>query len=83
MERSATALVENHDTGDLGNDIRQQSRNTLEKIKHVLAEAGTSLNNVLIITSYLTKREDLKSYNLPFLGGEVKEGTAPGRRLKV
>ena len=52
-----------HLTGELGNDIRQQTRDTLERIKYVLAGAGTSLDNVLTITSYLTKREDLEGYN--------------------
>ena len=52
-----------HITGELGKDIRQQTHDTLEKIKYVLAEAGTSLDNVLTITSYLTKREDLQGYN--------------------
>ncbi len=50
-------------TGELGQDIREQTRNTLERIKRVLEDAGTSLDNVLSITSYLTKREDLAAYN--------------------
>ena len=52
-----------HITGELGKDVRQQTRDTLERIKYVLTEAGTSLDNVLTITSYLTKREDLQGYN--------------------
>jgi len=52
-----------HITGELGGGIRQQTRDTLEKIKYVLAEAGSSLDNVLTITSYLTKRDDLQGYN--------------------
>mgnify|MGYP001181362397 FL=1 len=52
-----------HIMGELGGDIRQQTRDTLEKIKYVLAEAGSSLDNVLTITSYLTKRDDLQGYN--------------------
>jgi 2-iminobutanoate/2-iminopropanoate deaminase len=52
-----------HITGELGGDIRQQTRDTLEKIKYVLNEAGSSLDNVLTITSYLTKRDDLQGYN--------------------
>ena len=50
-------------TGELGKDIREQTRNTLEKIKLILEEAGTSLDNVLTITSYLTRREDVAAYN--------------------
>ena len=50
-------------TGELGKDIREQTRNVLERIKTVLAAAGTSLDNVLSATTHLTKREDLAAYN--------------------
>ena len=50
-------------TGELGKDIREQTRNTLERIKVILAAAGTSLDNVLTATTHLTKREDLAAYN--------------------
>jgi 2-iminobutanoate/2-iminopropanoate deaminase len=50
-------------TGQLGKDIREQTRNVLERIKTVLAAAGTSLDNVLTVTTHLTRREDLAAYN--------------------
>jgi len=50
-------------TGELGKDIREQTSNVLERIKTVLAAAGTSLDNVLSATTHLTKREDLAAYN--------------------
>jgi 2-iminobutanoate/2-iminopropanoate deaminase len=50
-------------TGELGRDIREQTRNTLERIKVVLAAAGTSLENVLTAMTHLTRREDLAAYN--------------------
>jgi 2-iminobutanoate/2-iminopropanoate deaminase len=50
-------------TGEVGKDIREQTRNTLERIKLVLAAAGTSLDNVLSAVTHLTKREDLAAYN--------------------
>src|SRR5467141_4572994 len=50
-------------TGDVGKDIREQTRNVLERIKLILQAAGTSLDNVLTVTAYLTKREDLAAYN--------------------
>src|SRR5437773_1345972 len=50
-------------TGELGKDIREQTRNVLERIKTVLTAAGTSLDNVLTVTTHLTKREDLAAYN--------------------
>ena len=50
-------------TGEVGKDIREQTRNTLERIKRVLEAAGTSLDNVLSAMTHLTRREDLAAYN--------------------
>ena len=50
-------------TGEMGKDIREQTRNVLERIKTVLEAAGTSLENVLTATTYLTDRNDLSAYN--------------------
>jgi 2-iminobutanoate/2-iminopropanoate deaminase len=50
-------------TGEVGRDIREQTRNTLERIKRILEAAGTSLDNVLTATTYLTRRDDLAAYN--------------------
>ncbi len=50
-------------TGEVGKDIREQTRFVLERIKLVLAAAGTSLDNVLTVTTHLTRREDVAAYN--------------------
>ena len=50
-------------TGEVGKGIREQTRNVLERIKTILAAAGTSLDNVLTVTTHLTKREDVAAYN--------------------
>jgi 2-iminobutanoate/2-iminopropanoate deaminase len=50
-------------SGEVGKDIREQTRNILERIKGILEAAGTSLDNVLTATTYLTRREDLAAYN--------------------
>jgi enamine deaminase RidA (YjgF/YER057c/UK114 family) len=50
-------------TGQVGKDVREQTRNVLERIKLILAAAGTSLDNVLTVTTHLTRREDLAAYN--------------------
>ena len=50
-------------TGEVGKDIREQTRNTLERIKVILAAAGTSLDNVLTATTYLTRVQELAAYN--------------------
>ena len=50
-------------TGEVGRDIREQTRNVLERIRLILEASGTSLANVLTVTTHLTKREDLAAYN--------------------
>ncbi len=50
-------------TGELGKDVREQTRNTIERIKAILEASGSSLDNVLTATTHLTKREDLAAYN--------------------
>ena len=50
-------------TGEVGKDIREQTRNILERIKTILAAAGTSLDNVLTATTHLTRVQDLAAYN--------------------
>ena len=50
-------------TNAVGNDIREQTRFTLERIKMILEGAGTSLDNVMTNTCYVTSREDLPGFN--------------------
>ena len=50
-------------TGEVGKDIREQTRNTLERTKTILTAAGTSLEHVLSAMVHLTRREDLAAYN--------------------
>jgi len=50
-------------TGEVGKDIREQTRNVLERIKAVLVAAGTSMDNVLTATTYVTRRDDVPAYN--------------------
>src|ERR1041384_1804307 len=50
-------------TGEVGKDVREQTRNILERIKTILAAAGTSLDHVLTATTYLTNVKDLAAYN--------------------
>ena len=50
-------------TGELGKDVREQTRNILERIKTILTAAGSSLDNVLTATTYLTNVKDLAAYN--------------------
>ncbi|MFM9972556.1 MAG: RidA family protein [Burkholderiales bacterium] len=50
-------------TGEVGRDVGEQTRFAIERIKIILATAGTSLENVLTVLTHLTKREDLAAYN--------------------
>ena len=50
-------------SGEVGKDVREQTRNILERIKTILTAAGTSLDNVLTATTYLTRVQDLAAYN--------------------
>ena len=50
-------------TGEVGKDIREQTRNVLERIKLVLTAAGSSLDNVLTATTYVTRVADVPAYN--------------------
>lgn len=50
-------------TGELGKDVREQTRHVLERIKTILTAAGTSLDSVLTATTYLTRVQDVAAYN--------------------
>jgi 2-iminobutanoate/2-iminopropanoate deaminase len=50
-------------TGEVGNDVREQTQYALLRVKMILETAGTSLDNVLTVLTHLTRREDLAAYN--------------------
>jgi 2-iminobutanoate/2-iminopropanoate deaminase len=50
-------------SGELGNGVREQTNCALRRVEKILEAAGTSLENVLTVTTHLTKREDLAAYN--------------------
>ena len=64
-------------TGQVGKDVREQTRNILERIKAILAAAGTSLDNVLSATTYLTRVSDLAAYNEEY--GKYFPASKPAR----
>ena len=45
--------------GEAGKDIKEQTRYALERIKLILEAAGSSMDNVLTNTCYVTNRGDL------------------------
>ena len=50
-------------TGEIGKDAREQTRYAIERIKLILENAGTSLDDVLTVLTHLTQGEDLAAYN--------------------
>src|SRR5215467_12901859 len=50
-------------SGEVGKGVREQTNYALQRVKTILAAAGTSLDNVLTVLTHLTKREDLADYN--------------------
>ena len=56
--------VGRHPTTDqMGSGIREQTGNTLERIKLILEEAGTSLDNVVSATCWLVNKDDFAAFN--------------------
>ena len=53
----------NPDTGEEVKGIEAQTRQSLEAIKEVLEAAGSSLNDVVSATVYLTNRDDFLKMN--------------------
>ena len=47
----------------VGQDIREQARFTLQRISAILEAAGSSVDQVLTNTCYVTNREDLPGFN--------------------
>ena len=47
----------------VGDGIREQTRYTLQRIQAILEAAGSSLEQVLTNTCYVTNREDLAGFN--------------------
>jgi 2-iminobutanoate/2-iminopropanoate deaminase len=50
-------------TGQMGSDVREQTRNSIERIKLILEEAGTSLENVVSATCWLSSSENFAAFN--------------------
>jgi 2-iminobutanoate/2-iminopropanoate deaminase len=50
-------------TGQMGNNIREQTRNALERIKVILEAAGTSLDNVVSANCWLANQGDFAAFN--------------------
>ena len=68
-------------TGETGKDIKEQTKFALERISIILEAAGTSMDNVLTNTCYVTKRDDLPGFNEAYL--EVFKADRPARTTTI
>lgn len=53
----------NPETGEIGDSIEEQTRQTLENVKAILAEAGAGMEDVLKSTVHLADLADFDRYN--------------------
>jgi enamine deaminase RidA (YjgF/YER057c/UK114 family) len=65
----------------VGKDIREQTRFALQRIKLILESAGSSMDNVLTNTCYVTRREDLEGFNEVY--GEFFTSDRPARTALI
>ena len=49
--------------GEVGNGIKEQTKYALERISLILDAAGSSIDNVLTNTCYVSNRDDLQGFN--------------------
>lgn len=63
---------------DFNADIQEQTRQTLAKVEKLLAEAGSSKENILSATVYIRDMKDFAAMNEVW-DAWVPEGHAPGR----
>lgn len=57
----------NPTTAARGKDIKEQTQFALDRLTLILESAGTSLDNVMANTCYVSKREDLPGFNEAYL----------------
>ena len=62
-------------------DVRAQARQTFENLRHVLRAAGGDLNDLMKITTYITKIEDFPA--VAAARSEVFRGELPASTLIV
>ena len=49
--------------GEVGNGIKEQTKYALDRISLILDAAGSSMDNVLTNTCYVSNRDDLQGFN--------------------
>ena len=64
-----------------GPTIEEQTRACIRRIEKILKEAGASLSDVVKVTTFITKRENVPGYNLAY--GEFFKSIPPARSTVV
>ena len=64
-----------------GPTIEEQTRACIRRIEKILKEAGASLSDVVKVTTFITKRENVPGYNLAY--GEFFKSNPPARSTVV
>lgn len=64
-----------------GPTIEEQTRACIKRIENILKEAGASLSDVVKVTTFITKRENVPGYNLAY--GEFFKSNPPARSTVV
>ena len=67
--------------GSVGDGIKEQTRYALERISLILDAAGSSIDNVLTNTCYVSNRDDLAGFNEVY--AEFFTGDYPARTTVV
>ena len=67
--------------GGMGNGIKEQTRYALQRISMILEAAGSSIDNVLTNTCYVSNRDDLPGFNEVY--GEFFTKDRPARTTVV
>ena len=67
--------------GSVGDGIKEQTRYALERISLILDSAGSSIDNVLTNTCYVSNRDDLAGFNEVY--AEFFTGDYPARTTVV
>jgi 2-iminobutanoate/2-iminopropanoate deaminase len=67
----------NPETGQMPETIKEQTRQSLENVKAILEEAGTSMDKVVKTTVFLNDMNDFAQMNEVY--GEFFSGTYPSR----
>ena len=60
----------------LKGDLLEEARLTLDNVKRILEDVGSSLENVLKVTVYLQDMEDFQAFNSVYAGYFVKDPPA-------